>query len=126
MTSSWQQSVLVLSALTWFSELESISISNRFYDKNLHGHFHDFFFVLLQELDKQWRISYETIIRAKSIRGYNTRAGKVTENKFQLEVERPELLDDWDQRWVMSTLTREPNTNRMTLMQVAEKDQVCH
>ena len=84
------------------------------------------FFLLLQELDKQWRISYETIIRAKSIRGYNTRAGKVTENKFQLDVERPELLDDWDQRWVVSTLTREPNTNRMTLMQVAEKDQVCN
>ena len=80
--------------------------------------------MLLKELDKQWRISYETIIRAKSIWGYNTRAGKVTENKFQLDVERPELLDDWDQRWVMSTLTREPNTNRMTLMQVAEKDQV--
>ena len=79
---------------------------------------------MMQELDKQWRISYETVIRAKSIRGYNTRAAKMTENKYQLEVERPELLDDWDQRWVMSTLTRDTGANRMTLTQVAEKDQV--
>lgn len=48
----------------------------------------------------------------------------MTENKFQLDVERPELLDDWDQRWVMSTLTRDMATNRMTIAQVAEKDQV--
>ena len=80
--------------------------------------------MMMQELDKQWRISYETVIRAKSIRGYNTRAAKMTENKYQLEVERPELLDDWDQRWVMSTLTRDTGANRMTLTQVAEKDQV--
>ena len=55
-----------------------------------------------QELDKQWRLSYETVIRAKSIRGYTTRAGKVTENKFQVGVETPEMLDDWDQRWAGS------------------------
>ena len=78
----------------------------------------------MQELDKQWRIRYETIIRAKSIKGYNTRAGKVTENKYQLEVERPELLDDWDQRFVMSTLSMDHATTRLTLVQVAEKDQV--
>ena len=30
-----------------------------------------------QELDKQWRITYETVIRAKSSRGFNTRNGKV-------------------------------------------------
>ena len=78
---------------------------------------------LSQELDKQWRIRYETIIRAKSIKGYNTKAGKVTENKYQLEVERPELLDDWDQRFVMSTLSRDLTANRLTLVQTADKDQ---
>ena len=30
-----------------------------------------------QEEDKQWRITYETVIRAKSSRGFNTRNGKV-------------------------------------------------
>ena len=77
-----------------------------------------------KELDKQWRIRYETIIRAKSIKGYNTTAGKVTENKFQLEVERPELLDDWDQRLVVSTLSRDLTGTRLTLLQTADKDQV--
>ena len=48
----------------------------------------------------------------------------MTENKFQLEVERPELLDDWDQRMVMSTLTRDLTRNRLTLVQAADKDQV--
>ena len=51
-----------------------------------------------------------------------SRSGKVTENKFQLDVEIPEMLDDWDQRWVMSTLTRE--NNRITLNQIAEKTEV--
>ena len=52
-----------------------------------------------------------------------TRAGKVTENKYQLEVEKPELLDDWDQRFVISTLSRDLQANRLTLVQTAEKDQ---
>ena len=51
-----------------------------------------------------------------------SRAGKVTQNKFQLDVEIPEMLDDWDQRWVMSTLSRE--NNRITLNQIAEKTEV--
>ena len=63
----------------------------------------------LQELDKQWSIGVETVVRcqkkyfsnqfhyllsiniclifrAKSIRGYNTAAGKITHNKWQLGV----------------------------------------
>ena len=47
----------------------------------------------------------------------------MTENKYQLEVEKPELLDDWDQRFVISTLSRDLQTNRLTLVQTAEKDQ---
>ena len=78
----------------------------------------------LQELDKQWRIRVETIIRAKSIKGYNTRAGKVTENKFQLDIEKFELVEDWDQRFVSSTLSKDESGRRLTVQQVAEKDQV--
>ena len=48
----------------------------------------------------------------------------MTENKFQLEVERPELLDDWDQRLVVSTLSRDLTGTRLTLLQTADKDQV--
>ena len=47
----------------------------------------------------------------------------MTENKYQLEVEKPELLDDWDQRFVISTLSRDLQANRLTLVQTAEKDQ---
>ena len=78
---------------------------------------------MIQELDKQWRICYETIIRAKSLKGYRTSVWKVTENKFQLEVERPELGEDWDQRLLMSTLSWNLAARRLTLVQTAEKDQ---
>ena len=64
------------------------------------------------------------MIRAKSIKGYTTRAGKLTENKFQLDIEKPELLEDWDQRFVFSTLSRDESGARLTLQQVADKDQV--
>ena len=77
-----------------------------------------------QELDKHWSIRYETVIRAKSNKGFKTRVWKVTQNKFQLEVERPELVDDWDQRLLMSTLSWNVKANRLTMVQIAEKDQV--
>ena len=64
------------------------------------------------------------MIRAKSIKGYTTRAGKVTENKFQLDIEKPEIVEDWDQRFVYSTLTRDESGARLTMQQIAEKDQV--
>ena len=50
----------------------------------------------------------------------------MTENKYQLEVEKPELLDDWDQRFVISTLSRDLQANRLTLVQTADKDQATH
>ena len=77
----------------------------------------------MQELDKHWSIRYETVIRAKSNKGFKTRVWKVTQNKFQLEEERPELVDDWDQRLLMSSLSWNVKANRLTLLQVAEKDQ---
>merc|ERR1719225_1149085 len=77
-----------------------------------------------QEVDKQWRISTETVIKAKSIRGYRTSNRKWTENKFKVGEGKPELLDDWDQRLVVSTLTLEEDGSRLCLSQVAEKDQM--
>jgi len=76
-----------------------------------------------QELDKQWSIGVETVVRAKSIRGYNTAAGKITHNKWQLGVENSELGEDWDQRDVTSTLTRDLDGMELTLEQKAAKNQ---
>jgi len=77
-----------------------------------------------QEADKQWRISTETVIKAKSIRGYRTSNRKWTENKFKVGEGKPELLDDWDQRLVVTTLALEEDGSRLCLHQVAEKDQM--
>jgi len=77
-----------------------------------------------QEVDKQWRISTETVIKAKSIRGYRTSNRKWTENKFKVGEGKPELLDDWDQRLVVTTLTLEEEGSRLCLHQIAEKDQM--
>merc|ERR1712192_393141 len=77
-----------------------------------------------QEVDKQWRISTETVIKAKSIRGYRTSNRKCTENKFKVGEGKPELLDDWDQRLVVTTLTLEEEGSRLCLHQLAEKDQM--
>ena len=77
----------------------------------------------MQELDKHWRIMTETAIKAKSIKGYSTYNRKLTENKFKPGTSKPELGEDWDQRLLMSTLTRE-DEGRIMLDQVAEKDQV--
>jgi len=77
-----------------------------------------------QEVDKQWRISTETVIKAKSIRGYRTSNRKWTENKFKVGEGKPELLDDWDQRLVVTTVALEEDGSRLCLHQVAEKDQM--
>jgi len=76
-----------------------------------------------QETDKQWRISTETLIRAKSVKGYRTNNRKWTENKFKAGEPKPELLDDWDQRLVVTTLSLSTDGNSITLNQEAEKDQ---
>jgi len=79
---------------------------------------------ITQDMDKQWRISSETLIKAKSVRGYRTNNRKWTENKFKTGEPRPELLDDWDQRLVVTTLSVEEEGAKLRLMQVAEKDQM--
>jgi len=75
-----------------------------------------------QEPDKQWRISTETLIRAKSVKGYRTNNRKWTENKFKAGEPKPELVDDWDQRLVVTTLTVDREGTMITLDQAAEKD----
>eukprot|EP00092_Neocalanus_flemingeri_P002270 GFUD01002421.1.p1 GENE.GFUD01002421.1~~GFUD01002421.1.p1 ORF type:complete len:247 (+),score=81.70 GFUD01002421.1:126-866(+) len=57
-----------------------------------------------QEIDKRWRFVYETTIKAKSMRGFSTNTPKLVENKFVLGEPRAELVDDWDQRALVSVL----------------------
>ena len=66
----------------------------------------------------------ETAIKAKSMKGYATYNRKLTENKFKPGSSKPELGEDWDQRLLISTLTREQEGKRIVLDQFAEKDQV--
>ena len=46
----------------------------------------------------------DTTIKAKSIRGFNTAASKIIENKFILEEDTKELLEDWDTRTVKTVM----------------------
>jgi len=78
-----------------------------------------------QEEDKQWRLSSETLIQAKSARGYRTRNRKWTENKLKVGEAKPELLEDWDQRLVVTTLEVEEGGSKLSLRQVAEKELWC-
>ena len=66
----------------------------------------------------------ETSIKAKSVKGYATYNRKLTENKWKSGVPKPELVEDWDQRLVVTTLSRNPDGGALELSQVAEKDQV--
>ena len=77
-----------------------------------------------QEIDKHWKIITETSIKAKSVRGYSTYNRKLTENKWKAGTEKPELVEDWDQRLVVTTLNRKEDGNILELSQIAEKDQV--
>merc|ERR1712059_2195 len=78
-----------------------------------------------QEEDRQWRLSSETVIQAKSARGYRTRNRKWTENKFKVGEAKPEVLEDWDQRLVVTTLEVEEGGSKLSLRQVAEKELWC-
>merc|ERR1719433_2236869 len=84
----------------------------------------DLVLVIQQEEDKQWRLATETLIKAKSVRGYRTNNRKWTENKFKCGEAKPELLDDWDQRLVVTTLLVNEEGSRLSLDQVAETDQL--
>ena len=58
------------------------------------------------------------------VKHFRTNNRKWTENKFKAKEAKPELLDDWDQRLVITTLENNDQGSRITLNQVAEKDQV--
>ena len=66
----------------------------------------------------------ETSIKAKSVRGYSTYSRKLTENKWLAGHPKPELVEDWDQRLLVTTLARLHQGNVLELSQLAEKDQV--
>ena len=60
---------------------------------------------LMQDIDfdkglaKVFDIRQEYCFRGKNRLGFKTRSYKMTANKFLLEVEKPELLEDWDKRY---------------------------
>ena len=58
------------------------------------------------------------------MRGYSTYSRKLTENKWKAGEPKPELGEDWDQRLVITALTRHNQGNVLELNQAAEKDQV--
>ena len=66
----------------------------------------------------------ETSIKAKSVKGYSTYNRKLTENKWEPGTAKPELVEDWDQRLLVTTLSRHQDGRMLELQQSAEKDQV--
>lgn len=82
--------------------------------------------IISKDPDDRWRIGWETAIKAKSVTGYSTCTPKLTQNRFVEGEEKPELLDDWDQRLVVSCLARGNNGRHLTVTQLAEKDQKYH
>jgi len=81
------------------------------------------FLTISKTIDECFQIKMETVIKAKSATGYRTSTPKVTQNKFREDEARIELLEDWDQRVLLSTLTRSPDGNRLTLAQQADQNQ---
>ena len=49
---------------------------------------------------------------------------KLTENKWKPGTAKPELVEDWDQRLLVTTLERGEEGGGLVLLQEAEKDQV--
>jgi len=84
--------------------------------------------MISQDPDDHWRIIWETAIKAKSFNGYATFNTKITQNRLLEGQPKPELLDDWDQRLVVSTLEVVPHGlgTKLIVHQVAEKDQRFH
>jgi len=86
----------------------------------------DAMITIYEDIDHQWKILQETSIIAKSLRGYRTRNFKMTANKFKLDVPKPEVVDDWDLRYIVTTVELDleggEGNERLILHQIAEKD----
>ena len=61
----------------------------------------EYMFTVFEDVDRGWKLLGETSIKARSIRGYRCRNYKMTANKFVLGEPKPEVLEDWDPRWVI-------------------------
>jgi len=81
---------------------------------------------IYEEIDLHWKILTETSVKARSIRGYKSKNFMMTGNKFLPKEPKPELLEDWDPRIVVTNLTFDETggegKERLILDQVAEKD----
>ena len=77
-------------------------------------------FFIIEDADKGWRIVSDTTIKAKSIKGFNTAASKIIENKFILDEETKELLEDWDTRTVKSVLELHDNQGDLNCCEFQE------
>jgi len=81
---------------------------------------------IYEDIDLRWKILSETSVKARSIRGYKAKNFMMTGNKFSHKEPKPELLEDWDPRVVVTTMTFDESGGegheRLILDQVAEKD----
>jgi len=81
---------------------------------------------IYEDIDLRWKILSETSVKARSIRGYKAKNFMMTGNKFVPKEPKPELLEDWDPRVVVTTVTFDESAGegneRLILDQVAEKD----
>ena len=53
---------------------------------------------LQEDMDFGWWIRYEYLFKGKNPNGFKARGHKMTSNKFFPDIEKPESLDDWDER----------------------------
>ena len=51
-----------------------------------------------EDVDYQWWVRTEYRFKGLNCLGFRHRANKMTSNKYQLENEKPDVLEDWDKR----------------------------
>eukprot|EP00094_Tigriopus_californicus_P001748 TCALIF_01690-PA protein Name:"Protein of unknown function" AED:0.00 eAED:0.00 QI:104/1/1/1/1/1/3/324/270 len=86
----------------------------------------EYLITVYEDIDHAWKVLTETSIKAKNVKGFKCRNYKMTSNKFHPEQPKPELLDDWDPRLVVTTVTLEDHDTYdkvLVMDQIAEQDQ---
>ena len=53
---------------------------------------------LQEDVDFQWWVRYEYRMKGLNHLGFRQAVNKLTSNKFFLEQEKPDVLEDWDKR----------------------------